>query len=335
MAEEIKEEKKLECDETPVEETPKKKLPKGVKIPLIVVGGLVGFLVTVWGGLNIAKFPIYHEFYSIKKDVCKIPGLDKKPTAQGCTYDEVADCIYTTAYTKEASATIYTVKDGKTLTHSLMKGSDPFTGHVGGIATSGTKAYIADDNKIYTINTADLLDANKETIDVGAGLDVCNQSSYVFTDDTYLYVGEFHGHEYVCEHENGKNHAIVAKYALSDFDGSNTSATPLMVISVCDLVQGFTVTPAGNYVLSTSYGVASSHFYIYEPETLKPTGKTMEGAPLYEFEKVSKTILAPAMMEDLDIYKDGTVITLTEAASNKYVFGKFFFANHVLSLNIK
>lgn len=331
----MSEEKKLVCDETPVEETPKKKMPKAIKIPLIAIGGLVGLLVTVWGGLNIFKYPFYSTFYSIKKNVCAIPGLNSGTTAQGITYDSISNSIYTSSYTKGAAATIYTVNNGKTFEHKLYKGTEEFTGHVGGIATSGTKAYIADNDRIYTINTADLLNKEIDKIDVGEGLEVCNQASYVFTDDAYLYVGEFHGHEYVCENVYGDNHAIVAKYALDDFDGTHTSASPLEVISVCDLVQGFTVTPTGKYVLSTSYGLASSQFYIYDEDAKKPTGTTMYGAPLYKFEKPCKTILAPAMMEDLDIYSDGTVITLTESASNKYIFGKFFFANNVLSLNIK
>ena len=37
------------------------------------------------------------------------------------------------------------------------------------------------------------------------------------------------------------------------------------------------------------------------------------------------------MAEGLD-YLDGEVITLTESASNKYIFGKFFFANKIVSL---
>ncbi|MCF0107935.1 MAG: hypothetical protein HUJ59_02890 [Bacilli bacterium] len=328
-------EQKLVCDETPVEETPKKKLPKGVKIPLFVVGGLVGFLVVVWGGLNILKFPIYGDYYSHKKDVCTIPGLDKEPTAQGITYDEVADCIYTTAYTKKKAATVYTVIDGKVLTHKLYSGEKEMTGHVGGIATSGTKAYLADGGRIYTFDTAKLLNGDVENVDIGEGLEVCCQSSYVFTDDTYLYVGEFHGYEYVCNHVYGDNSAVVAKYNLSDFDGTHTECQPLEVISICDKVQGFTVTPTGKYVLSTSYGIASSHFYIYDEACKKTTGKTMFGAPLFVLENPVKDMLAPPMMEDLDIYKDGTVITLTESASNKYIFGKFFFANKVLSIDIK
>jgi hypothetical protein len=37
------------------------------------------------------------------------------------------------------------------------------------------------------------------------------------------------------------------------------------------------------------------------------------------------------MAEDLS-FKDGKVITLSESASNKYIFGKFFFAYDVVGL---
>jgi hypothetical protein len=40
------------------------------------------------------------------------------------------------------------------------------------------------------------------------------------------------------------------------------------------------------------------------------------------------------MSEDLDWY-DGKVITLTEVAANKYFYGKLFFADDVVALEIK
>ena len=33
-------------------------------------------------------------------------------------------------------------------------------------------------------------------------------------------------------------------------------------------------------------------------------------------------------------YYNGKVITLTESSSNKYIFGKFFFANKIIALEI-
>ena len=50
---------------------------------------------------------------------------------------------------------------------------------------------------------------------------------------------------------------------------------------------------------------------------------------------MSKILKRPgkiALIVGLDWY-DGKVITLTESASNKYIFGKFFFANHIVALD--
>ena len=54
---------------------------------------------------------------------------------------------------------------------------------------------------------------------------------------------------------------------------------------------------------------------------------------LYYLNNCLNEIKGPAMSEDLDYY-DGKVITLFESACDKYIFGKFFFANKIVSLDI-
>ena len=331
----MSDEKKLNFDQEPVEETPKKKLPVIAKIGIIGIGSIVGLFVLVWGGLNVLKYPIYYDFYSRKKDVAEIPGLNTNATPQGCTYDSVNDVIYTSSYAP-TGAVIYTVKGKKSYSHVLYRNGKPFKGHVGGVATSGNLFYIANDSRIFTISTSSLMADDKANIEIGEGQPIQNQSSFVYADDNYVYAGEFHdGKQYQTENIYGDNHAIVEKFKIEDFTiGATTEVMPEQCISIRNKVQGFTITNEGKYVLSTSFGLASSHFYIYNADKLTDTGTTMHGAPLMSFSEVSKDLLAPAMMEDLDIYKDGTVITLTESASNKYIFGKFFFANHIISVKI-
>ena len=55
-------------------------------------------------------------------------------------------------------------------------------------------------------------------------------------------------------------------------------------------------------------------------------------APVMFLEDCYKEVKGPAMGEDLDYY-NGKVITLTESASDKYIFGKLFFANKITSLS--
>jgi hypothetical protein len=40
------------------------------------------------------------------------------------------------------------------------------------------------------------------------------------------------------------------------------------------------------------------------------------------------------MMEDLDFDADGNLIVFNESACNKYIFGKFFFADKIMALDI-
>ena len=46
-----------------------------------------------------------------------------------------------------------------------------------------------------------------------------------------------------------------------------------------------------------------------------------------------KIIKAPAMSEDLS-FSNGKVYTMFESACNKYIFGKLFFTNKIIALEI-
>jgi len=216
---------------------------------------------------------------------------------------------------------------------SLKQGAKDFTGHAGGVATSGDTVYIASDNKIFTIPLESVLNAKSgDTLDIGEGTKVNNEASFAYTDDTYLYVGEFHdGGKYnIAGHENetaeGTHYAICTAYALDDL------ATPVKVYSIRNKVQGICFAPDGKVVMSTSYGLKDSVYYVYRLDQATDSGKTFDGAPLYYLDHLEKEVKGPAMSEGLD-YRNGKVITLTESASNKYLFGKLFFANKIVELD--
>ena len=84
-------------------------------------------------------------------------------------------------------------------------------------------------------------------------------------------------------------------------------------------------------ILSTSWGLADSHYLVYEEAAATPIGETFCGAEVYALGNCLRDVKGPAMAEGLD-YMDGKVITLTESASNKYIFGKLFFANQIVGL---
>lgn len=322
-----------------------KKKRKGLwyKIPLIIIGSIVGLFVLVWGSLNILKFAIYADFYAVKTDIATLPGLNDNFVPQGIAVSEENGIYIFSGYmSDDSNSRLYiTNTDNESRYVELTSNGEAFLGHAGGVATTGDYVFIASDDSIFTISISSLLDESVTIVDVGSGIAVNNQASWVFTDDNYLYVGEFHdGTNYITDHpyqteNDGMYYAICTKYDINDFiDNTDGVVTPLEIYSIRNKVQGFAIKPNGDIILSTSYGLSDSIFYYYEAGHYVDSGETFEGAPVYYLDEYDATLKGPAMSEDLDYdASTGLVITLTESACNKYIFGKLFFATTFFGLD--
>ena len=324
----------------------KKALKLTGKILLIAISSVLALVVLFLAVLNVAKFAIYSDYYSIKDDVCKNPGLSDGFVCQGiCAYED-AEKIFVSGYMKDHSPSRIYVTDENDESYyvSVYYGSGKeFTGHAGGVAVTGNYVYIASGDNIYAIPVSSLLEASDgDKVSITKIIPVNNEASFVYADDKYIYVGEFHdGNAYVTDHPydtpDGKYFAIVSRYTVESIEGYSKAEgnvpTPDKVYSIRNKVQGICFTPDGQVVLSTSYGVADTVYYIYNEGDAIDSGKTLDGAPVYYLNSPQKEIHGPAMGEDLDYY-NGKILTLTESASNKYIFGKFFFANKIVTLDI-
>lgn len=304
-----------------------------LKILIIILGSIFGLILLVLVGFNLAKFAIYNEYYDYVSDVCKNPGLNEGFVPQGIAVSETEDLIITSGYMTDKSASrIYitsTKNDSRYIT--LKKNGETFTGHVGGVALSGEDVYLSNGKRVYKLALNDVLNAN-DSIEIGDGVKVNNNASFIFADDNYIYVGEFHdGGKYITNHEidtnDGKYYAICSMYDKNDL------SKPLRIYSIRNNAQGFCVTKNGTIVLSTSMGLTSSKYYIYESDKIKQSGE-YEGVPLYILDDYTNVISGPAMSEDLS-YANDKVYCLTESACDKYIYGKFFFAYEIYTLDIK
>lgn len=305
------------------------------KVLLFTFCGVLCLLLLLWGGLNVAKHFIYREYYESKTDICVNPGLGDGFICQGIAVSEERGLFFVSGYMTDKSASRVYVTDLENRSRfvTLTQGGESYTGHVGGVAATEDALYIASDAHIYTVPLQALLNTEAGgAVELGEGTEVNNAASYVSTDGEYLYVGEFHnGKKYVTEHPyetaDGLYHAIVTRYRLDDL------TTPDRVYAVRDKVQGVCFTPDGQILLSTSYGLASSVYYVYRESEASASGLMLDGAPVYYLDHSEREFTGPAMSEDLEWY-DGRVITLTESASNKYIFGKFFFADKIVGIDL-
>lgn len=304
----------------------------------VLVGFVLALVLLVLLGLNLFKFGYYNEYFSLLSKESKNPGLSENFVPQGITHCD--NLFVTVGYmADDTNSRIYTVDyiTGEVKHFPLISDGRSFVGHTGGIQYSNGYFYLANEgNSLYKFTAASVYQKNGTKIEIGLPIKLNSNTSFVYGKENFLYVGEFHKNpEYPCTNEisyNGQTHyAIVEKYDISDL------SKPLAVYSIPELVQGFCVKSDGTIVLSTSWSVNSSKFYIYEPEKIIKTGTSYNGADLYFLTEPSKTVKAPAMSEDLDIItiqNHEKVITMFESACNKYVFGKFFFANYIASLGL-
>lgn len=300
------------------------------KIIKWILVGIIFVLLIVWSGLNIGKYFLYSDYYARKSDICVNPGLNDNFVPQGIAVSDTDDLILTSGYMKDKTASRIYVTNSKNEDHyiELYEGDEISTKHFGGIALSGDTAYLATSSHIFPIALSDILTMDK--IDIGEGVEVPNHASFVYADNEYLYVGEFHnGNQYITEHpietQDGTYYAICTMYSLTNL------TMPLRVYSLPNQVQGFAIDENGTIVLSTSYGLADSKYYVYRD--VRDSGEMYMGAPLYILDDYSDVIVGPAMSEDLS-YKDGKFYCLSESASDKYIFGKFFFANSIYALDV-
>ena len=315
-------------------------MKKILKIIAKVLGGIIGgvfcLLFIAWISFFISKYFIFSDYYSIRSKVARNPGMNNGYVPQGCTYNDDEDYYITAGYMKDESASrIYKVdkKNRKITYYSLSSNGQDFLGHTGGIQYAKGYFYIANESDGLYKFSASLLKDNK-TVEIGSPIQVNNHSSFVFSDDTYLYVGEFNNDKgYPCYNEiqyNGKTQrAIVTKYALDNFEKA------LEIYSIPNEIQGFAVTPSEKIVLSRSWALYKSDYFIFEPEDLIDTKQTYDGAKVYflDRENCSKSFKALPMSEDLD-YADGKVLCMSECACNKYILGKFYFDFFIYGLKI-
>lgn len=298
-------------------------------LPSVVI-----LLVLAIVALNVAKFFLYGEYYGMKNNLCKNPGLWDGFVCQGICINEDTEQVLVSGYMKDGSASriyVTTLKNDSYYV-TLSQDGEAFDGHVGGVSLNGDTVYLANGGRLHTLSLTEILQAEKGTsVDVGEGVEVNNSASFCYADENYVYVGEFHdGGKYVTDHpyqtNEGMHYAIVSRYTHDDL------TKPDRVYSIRDKVQGICFAPNGEVVLSTSYGLHDSHYYVYREADAVASGEMLDGAPVYHLDNCLRDVKGPAMAEGLDWY-DGKIITLTESASNKYLFGKLFFANKIVALD--
>lgn len=315
------------------------------KIILIALISIVSLFALVILSLSLAKQIVYKDYQANKEIEFKIPGLADGYVPQGLCHVDGKDVYILSGYNEDHLALYVVRDDGYVEIISVDDEGNRTESHGGGVACSGNFVYVANDKTVLVYKISDFLNAkDKDEVKPQDELALPVRAACVFADDEHIYFAEFHdGNVYVSDPSHtyatpagDENHAFAVAFKLDD-NGAFDINEPVHMISVPDKVQGF-MKHGDTYAISTSWGLSSSHLTFYSG--IKDSGKTVavgeKNIPLYYLDSsnMKKDVLMPAFSEELDVV-DGRVVVSFESACNKYIVGKFFFANKVISYPIE
>lgn len=279
----------------------------------------------------------FSEFLNVAIKGIEIPGCDIGFVPQGICYDNITDTYLISGYMSDDTISPLYVIDNKTekvkkITLSNSDGSD-YMGHAGGVATDGKNVWISSGSKVRQTSLTKILEAS-DGAQVGIEVEFpsFNNASFIFSDDTHLYVGEFFetfsyktDKEHKLKTPSGETHrAIVCAFEIdSNSNGGVKSKTPTKVLSIREKVQGFAVLN-GEIICATSYGSKNdSQLFYYEDVTKQPADSTFKidgnDVPLWyvDNDSLKTTLNCPPMVEGIDVV-DNKICILFESNSTKY-----------------
>ena len=159
-----------------------------------------------------------------------------------------------------------------------------------------------------------------------------------------IYVGEFYreanyptpdSHKYKTA-AGDSNTALILAYKLDADAEFGISPQIEAAYSTTGLVQGMCFDGSGRFCLSTSYGPAFSHIYVYNnPKREGNIDVLGQNVPLYALDSscLAHDIKIAPMSEEI-VFVDGKLYTMCESASNKYIFGKFTSAKYCYATDL-
>lgn len=326
---------------------------KALKIMLITVGLVLGIILLLLLGLKIGEKLRYLSFYKNANREFKMPGVSDNLVQQGMEYVEEKDVFLICGYMSDNTASrVYVVSsEGEVLSITELKNEDgsDYLGHTGGIEYYGNCLYITEgtpemgyDGGLDVFPLDEVLSGAKSVTRLGR-VKTYNNPAYCHIYNGYMFVGEFYretDYETLDSHRmttpaGDNNTALITVFKLDDSE-FHIDGAPVAGITTTGAVQGMYVLGDEQIVLSTSWGLSTSHLYFYDVKKITGFDEVCEVGdetfPIYHLDSASliADVEAPPMAEEV-VYKDGKLFILCESACNKYIYGKFMSGGHLYS----
>ena len=299
------------------------------------------------------KLPIdlqLSEFNKHSEEGFIIPGLYEGFIPQGIFYEEENDIFLISGYYKDkVQPSRVIVVDGegnfvKSVGCLTLKGNKA-TGHFGGIAAFKDNVYVATTSVTHVLSLSEILSAEDDGyVRIQKELYTDTTCSYVNVCDGVLYIGEFA--DITIDDVKGATNIYTSKLGEKFFSRCNAfildengvcgikadrideegNLTPDFAVTTPFKVQGMTRLNDGSFVFTaSSTAITNSRVYKYRDVTKGEPDEIIEvngvDVPLYYCDMFDKTgsYRVPTYLEEITLYKDGSVYIITESAASAYI----------------
>lgn len=346
---------------------------------LIGIAVFLAIILLAVGGFKLYDYIGAAEFYNNSEAVFKTPGVnDSNFVPQGMTYIPEMDTFLFTGYMgkpilgelgDDVAARVYVRKSNGDLTYTRLLNADgtPYTDHTGGMEYFGDYVYITgeDSHGLDVFLAEDILSGKEETKMLGT-IKTYNSPAhcyvYEFEGEKYMIAGSYHKddnektvyktpeHERITTPKGYNNTSVMTVFKLDENADLGVQPDPVAIISAREMIQGICITPDGQMVVSSSWGLSTSNLFFYDLSKVQYTDNynytgTIKYGDLTEINEnpdgdwetedfnftipcyfvddscLVDTVVAPPMSEEL-VCLDGKIIVFCESACNKYMFGK-------------
>ncbi len=330
--------------------------PKWPRIISVVILVFMGLFIAIVAGINVYIHTTYATFYDQAHEQFEIPGINNGFIPQDLDYLDSAHMWFFSGYMNDGSPSplykrVSTEAVDGTTTETITKiqlanpDGTPYKGHGSAVTTTDTYAFVAADMSYLVFDAAALAAAQEgETVTALDRIDLDFSPAFMNIEDDALYLGVFyHPGDYetpdtmhITTPDGTENPAVMYCYPQDNTQPYGYARVPACVYSIPGMIQGTCQTESDEIVLCQSFGINTSHLYVYRQDNLVQTGTYLADGvevPLYCLDQQSLTndVVAPPMLEGIENHL-GRVYVTDESASNKYIFGKLYGAGHVYAL---
>ena len=299
------------------------------------------------------KLPIdlqLSEFNKHSEEGFIIPGLYEGFIPQGIFYEEENDIFLISGYYKDkVQPSRVIVVDGevnflKSVGCLTLKGNKA-TGNFGGIAAFKDNVYVATTSVTHVLSLSEILSAEDDGyVHIQKELYTDTTCSYVNVCDGVLYIGEFT--DITIDDVKGATNIYTSKLGEKFFSRCNAfildengvcgikadrideegNLTPDFAVTTPFKIQGMTRLNDGSFVFTaSSTAITNSRVYKYRDVTKGEPDEIIEvngvDVTLYYCDMFDKTgsYRVPTYLEEITLYKDGSVYIITESAASAYM----------------